>query len=295
MTTDRWPGDGLDPEDMAIPEIKLIQNVGGQDAKVVGAKPGDFYSALTGEIIPSSTGFDLIIVAMRKNRTYWGRTEIDDEPPVCASMDAKSMESINGKDCSDCPHRCETPWLLSSTERREKCLVNYNILGILPEGQMPVLIRATGISAQSSKQLYTQLSLNKELKGEWYKAKTHITSIPKKSSAGDAFAIVFGKLDLVQDVKQLADLKTQSIQLLGTQILLPEGRPEEEVEPEPEPEPTPGPEAEAKVEKKAQQPAPAVKPKKPAKPTAAPTPSPTANEPEPPVEEKRKELIDFDF
>ena len=34
----RWGGDGLDPEDMAIPEIKLIQNVGGSLAKEAGAK-----------------------------------------------------------------------------------------------------------------------------------------------------------------------------------------------------------------------------------------------------------------
>lgn len=231
MTTERWEGDGLGPEDMAIPEIKLIQNVGGTIAKGSGAKPGDFYSDLTGEIIPGPDGFDLVVVAMKKNRTYWGRTEIEDEPPVCASMDAKSMRSIDGQDCSECEHRCETPWLLSATERRAKCLVNYNVLGILAEGQMPVLIRATGISAQSSKQLYTQISLNKELAGSWYKAKVHVTSVPKKSSSGDAFAIHFGKLTLIQDTLQLEELKIQSAQLLGTQILLPEGRPEDELQP----------------------------------------------------------------
>lgn len=224
----RWEGDGLGPEDMAIPEIKLVQNVGGGDAKGSGAKPGDFYLPLTGEVIPGSDGFDLVVVAMKKNRTYWGRADIVDEPPICASMDAKSMVSIDGHDCSECEYRCETPWLLNARERREKCLVNYNVLGILPKDQMPVLIRATGISAQSSKQLYTQLSLNKELKGEWYKAKVLVASVPKKSSSGDAFAIHFGKLTLIQDTVQLEDLKIQSHQLLGTQILLPEGRPEEE-------------------------------------------------------------------
>lgn len=227
-----WGGDGLGPEDMAIPEIKLVQNVGGDIAKQAGAKPGDFYCSLTNEIIPGSEGFDMVIVAMQKNRTYWGRGDILDEPPSCASMNAVSMRSINGDDCATCEHRNEAPWLLSPTERREKCLVNYNVLGINLNGNLPILLRTSGISAQAAKELYTQISLNKQLAGAWYKAKAHVSSVPKKSAAGEAFAIRFGKLELVEDRLQLEELKIQSNQLLGTQIALPEGRePEAEVTP----------------------------------------------------------------
>jgi len=238
-----WGGDGLGPEDMAIPEIKLVQNVGGDIAKQAGAKPGDFYCSLTNEIIPGSEGFDMVVVAMRKNRTYWGRGDILDEPPSCASMNAASMVSINGDDCSTCEHRNEAPWFLSPAERREKCLVNYNVLGINLNGNLPTLLRTSGISAQAAKELYTQISLHKQLAGAWFKAKTHVTSVPKKSAAGDAFAIRFGKLELVEDQLQLAELRIQSNQLLGTQIALPEGRepeqPEGKVE-EAVPAPTPG-------------------------------------------------------
>lgn len=229
MTNERWGGDGLGPEDMAIPEIKLVQNVGGDTAKQAGADPGDFYCSLTDEIIKGNEGFDLVIVAMQKNRTYWGREDITDEPPLCASMDAKSMQSLNGGDCKTCQHRNEAPWLLSPTERRTKCLVNYNVLGIGAADYLPVLLRATGISSQTAKELYTQLTLNRHLIGAWYKAKTHVTSVKKKTGAGDAYAIKFGKLELIQDKNLLEEFKTQSGQLVGTVIALPEG-----MEPEPE-------------------------------------------------------------
>ena len=217
-----WGGDGLGPEDMAIPEIKLVQNVGGDMAKEAGAKPGNFYLSLSDEVIPE--GFDMVIVSMQKNRTYWGRAEIMDEPPECASPDARSMLSLNGDDCKTCERRCETPWLLTSDKRREMCLVNYNIIGIkLPE-EMPVLVRTSGLSAQAAKELYTQLALNKQLAGSWYKAKTHVVSVKKKSSAGEAFAMKFGKLTPVGDDMLKEGLRIQSGQLLGTVVALPEGR-----------------------------------------------------------------------
>ena len=226
MTQEKWGGDGLSPEDMAIPEIKLVQNVGGDTAKEAGALPGDFYCSLTDETFKGEEGFSMVIVAMQKNRTYWGRDDIGEEPPICASMNAASMKSMDGEDCSVCPHRNETPWLLSPTERRTKCLINYNVLGINLDNDLPILIRTTGISAQAAKELYTQLSLNRQLAGSWYKAKAHVTSVKKKSSAGDAFAIRFGKLELLQgDVKEL---EIRSKQLLGTPIALPLGREEPE-------------------------------------------------------------------
>jgi len=225
-----WGGDGLGPEDMAIAEIKLVQNVGGDMAKEAGAKPGNFYLSLSDEVIPE--GFDMVIVSMQKNRTYWGRAEIMDEPPECASPDARSMLSLNGDDCKACERRCETPWLLTPDKRREMCLINYNIIGIkLPE-EMPILVRTSGLSAQAAKELYTQLALNKQLAGSWYKAKTHVVSVKKKSSAGEAFAMKFGKLTPVGDEQLKEGLRIQSGQLLGTQVLLPVGRePEEELAP----------------------------------------------------------------
>lgn len=224
---ERWGGDGLGPEDLAIPEVKLIQNVGGSLAKGQGAQPGDFYLSLTDEVIKGQEGFDMVIVGIQKSRTYWGRADILDDPPECASLDARGMRSINGDDCSQCEFRNEAPWLLNREERRKKCLINYNILGIKYNEALPILLRTTGISAVPAKELYTQLTINKQLKGGWYKAKTHVSSIKKTSAAGDAYAVRFGKLEPIEE-KDLVDVKTQACQLLGTTIGLPEGRPEEE-------------------------------------------------------------------
>lgn len=204
---------------------------GGALAKDAGAKPGDFYCALTGEIIKGVEGFSMVIISIRKNRTYWGKTEgFSDEPPECSSLDSKT--GWDGTECTTCEHRCDAPWLLSATERRTKCLVNYNIMGINLDSDLPVIIRTTGISAQATKQLYTQLKLNRQLAKGWFKAKTQVTSIGKKTSAGEAFAIKFGKLELLSDEKQ-EELKTRSQQLLSTPLELPEARPEEEAKPEP--------------------------------------------------------------
>ena len=234
----KWEGDGLGPEDMAIPEVKLIQNVGGSTAKEAGASPGDFYCSLTDEVIKGIDGFDMVIVVMQKNRTYWGRTDISNEPPECASLQVRrgGGTSLLGDDCSLCEHRNEAPWLLTTAERRVKCLLNYNILGINMDG-LPILLRASGISSLPAKELYTQLTLNKILKKDWYKATTHVSSIPKKLAAGDAFALRFGKLQLIEDAVQLEEFKVQSNQMLGTQIALPEGRDEVEATPEVKPLP----------------------------------------------------------
>ncbi|MBU1173185.1 MAG: hypothetical protein KKD44_26775 [Proteobacteria bacterium] len=214
--------DGYGPEDMALPEVKLVQNVGGEQAKQCGATPGDFFLSLNDEVIPGSEGLDIVVVDIQKTRTYWGRTDIEDSPPECSGRDANSGLSDNGDKCSECPHRNDAPWLLDRDERRKVCTVDYNIMGIRISDYMPMIIRAGGISALAAKELITQLKLNKEIKGAYHKAKIHISSLPKKTSAGDAFAIRFKLTELVPDeeAKELAD---QSNRLLGEPELEPIG------------------------------------------------------------------------
>lgn len=220
--------DGLGPEDMAIPEIKLIQNVGGSEAKASGAQPGDFYCTVTGEIIKGTIGFDFVVVDIRKQRTYWGRTEIEDEPPICASADGKA--NMLGDSCDQCPYevRTDVPWAIPATERRNKCLPTYSILAIDIRNYLPILVRASGISTQSVRELLTSLRLNKALKGEYHRALVHVSSAMRKTAGGEAFAIVLRATGLISDQKQVEELKDQSIQLLGV-ALLPEGISEEQL------------------------------------------------------------------
>lgn len=223
MTTGRNM-DNFGTDDMALPEVKLIQNVGGDYAKELGAMPGDFYFTLTDDIVKGEIGFDVIVVDMQKTRTYWGRDDMGEDPPDCASLDANSMLSMDGKDCTECPHRCDTPWLLSASERRSKCIMNYNVLTINTENLMPLLIRTSGISSKAVKELNTQLRMNKALKGDYHRALVQVNSIKKKTAAGDAYAMRFRVKELISDALKAAELKAQSEQLLGTQLGLPEGR-----------------------------------------------------------------------
>lgn len=290
--------DSYGTEDMTIPEIKLVQNVGGTEAKEAGAVPGDFFSIVTGEVTKGDVGLDIVVVDIRKTRTYWGRTEIEDEPPICGSSDGKTNQ--DQESCEQCPHdaRCDTPWLLPAAERRTKCLLNYTVLAINAKDGLPTLLRATGISTQAVRSLMTALRLNKTLKGEYHRALVHVTSVIKKSESGEAYAMSLRATKLVDDEAQVEEFRVQSLSLLGMAdaALLPEGEAEadpdaaalpgekkqlpagwdgeaDEKETPPPPPPPPGEEAKETGEKKAGE-------KKP-----APTPTP-ATKPNP---------IDVDF
>ncbi len=188
-------------EDMAMPEVKLVQNVGGGFAKDKGARPGDFFIGLTDEVIKGTEGFDIVVIDMTKTRTYWGRAEISDEPPECASLDADSLVSIQNTSCKECPYREDLAWRLSASERRGKCNISYNPLAIVPTDEkrdtnLPVLIRASGISTKPIKELFTQLRLNPKLRTKdgqslIHKALIHVTSERKKTVSGEAWCYHF--------------------------------------------------------------------------------------------------------
>jgi hypothetical protein len=276
--------DGYGPEDFVIPEIKLIQNVGGETAKGEGAKPGDFYIQITGEKITEP--FNITVIDIRKQRTYWGRTEIADEPPVCSSADGKT--SLNGEECDKCPYeaRNDTPWLLSADERRKKCLLHYTILAI--KDSMPVIIRAGGISIQGVRELLTQLRQNRQLKGEYHRAVVKVSSVKKKTAAGEAFQMQLRAADLISDAAKVKELLELSNQFLG--IALPVGTPEEETPAEATQK---APEAKSEVTPKPE-------PKPEAKPAAPPAPVPEAqaaevSQPGSEEPEPEPEKLDVDF
>lgn len=221
MTQEKWAGDGLNQDDLAIPEIKLIQASGGSIAKAAGADPGQFYSELTDEIFAS---FELVVASMQKSRTYWGRSEIGEEPPECSSNDM--VEGFLGQ-CADCEFRNDAPWLLKAEERRVMCLATYNVMGVNITNGLPVLIRCGGLSSGAAKQLYTQLTLHPQVAGAWYRAKTVVSSVPRKTPYGDSFAIKFGALQLLPEDQQ-PSLAIRTNQLIGRQVeVLTEGEPME--------------------------------------------------------------------
>jgi hypothetical protein len=212
--------ESYNPNDLAIPEMKLVQNVGGDEAKQAGAKPGDFYCAITQEIIPGTEGFEIVVTGpARKTRTYWGTTEIGDDPPICASQDG--VTSVNGDNCETaCPYKAynDAPYLLPAAERRLKCTPNYNIIAIKLSDMMPVLIRCTGISSMAARELNTLLKFHKAIRGQYFKAKLRVTAIKKKTAVGEAFAIKFGDPAPITDPAILTEVKDQLNVFTGIQI-----------------------------------------------------------------------------
>ena len=227
MVEPRRKLDEYGADDFAIPEWRVIQKVGGDWAKQQGAQAGSFYNSGSDEIADE---LNIVVVDILTGRARWGE-EISDAGPVCASLDAKSNFSANGDDCSRCSYRQDTPWTADAGERRKMCCLNYTILGITLDGYMPCIIRAHGISAQPTRQLLTQLKLNRSLRGEYHRAVVNIKTQEKTTKYGSAFALHPRIVELITDNVKAGELKAESNRLLGVPIALPEGRPEEELEP----------------------------------------------------------------
>jgi hypothetical protein len=201
-------------KDMAIPEIKIVQNVGGDEAKMMGAIPGDFYCALTGEKIPGDVGFDIVLSERASiERTYWGPDHDvqSDEPPICSSWDG--FTSNLGDECQTaCPYNafCDAPGLLGTEERKTKCTPGFKVTGISLTNMMPVFIRCSGWSAGAARELNFMITFHKNMRGQFFKAKFRVTTIKRKGTAGEAFVIKFGQPQLLEpetlsEVKQIIE------------------------------------------------------------------------------------------
>ncbi|MBA7479318.1 hypothetical protein ES707_14752 [subsurface metagenome] len=288
--------DGYGPEDMALPTWVLLQKTGGSWAKSLGGQPGQFHNTGSDEIADE---LNIIVVDILTGRARWSE-EISDAGPLCASLDAKGNISVNGDDCSQCEFRLDTPWSSDAAERRTKCCLNYTILGIALNDYMPCLIRAHGISALPLRQLISQLRLNRQLHGEYFRAAINIKSQEKTGKYGTAYALHPKIVELITDETKIEGLKAESNRLLEAPIPLPAGRPEEEPVPlgfTPE-----GIPFYSEAEKDRLLAPAAIEPPPAAGPAATPpaaAPTPAAKKPEPKKEEEKeptkKAPLDLDF
>ena len=118
-------------------------------------------------------------------------------------------------------------------ERRKRCCLNFTILGIdIDHDNIPLIVRAHGVSAKAARELITQLRLNSALRGDYHRAIINIKSQERDTPYGVTYAIRPKIVRLITDERRAAELKEQSVRLLGAPLPLPEGRPEEEQEPE---------------------------------------------------------------
>ncbi len=175
----------LGMDDMNIPELKINQATGGDYAKEqLEAKLGQMYVSTTGEVYDQ---IDLQILMVQRNQTFWGRTDITDEPPICASLDG--ISSLDGQICKECQHYRERA-SLDKEERRKECQRGYVVLA-LDENQMPYVIRLMGISADSGRDLNAMLYFNKGLRVNRGGFFFRVSTMKKKTAAGEAWMFKF--------------------------------------------------------------------------------------------------------
>ncbi len=175
----------LGMDDMNIPELKINQATGGDYAKEsLKANLGQMYVSTTGDIFDQ---VDVQVLMVQKNRTFWGRTDITDDPPICSSLDG--VTSVDGQICKACQHYRERA-SMDKEERRKECQTGYVVMA-LDENQMPLVIRLMGISADAGRDLNAMLYFNKALRtnrGAFY---FRVSTMKKKTAAGEAWMFKF--------------------------------------------------------------------------------------------------------
>ena len=209
--------DTFGSDDMSVPELKLVQNTGGETIKAAGGKPGDLYLTLSNEIFKGDKGMAIVVVDIAKNRTYWGRTEITADPPKCSSLDG--ITSGDGKACATCALRCDTPWALKADERRTKCLLSYVVMALNEADGSPMIIRTSGMSTRSVKDLISLLRFNHQINGEYHKVLIPVFSEKRVTPFGPAYALKFGMPKLITDEAKITNFKALSETLLGRNLL----------------------------------------------------------------------------
>ncbi len=220
--------DTIGPEDLARPEIKLIQSTGGETAKSLGAKAGDFFNVMTGEIFNS---FEFIFVDSYIQRVFWGRLALGDEPPKCSSLNAKSYISVDGKDCRKCQYLLDNAAMIDATARREKCTKQNSFMGLLLPNLDPFIFRAAGTSSQAVTNLisrfrYNKATWNKETQEiEYHRFKIAALSSEQDTPYGKTYVIHFGEISPLNDPEFEQTLYLTSAAILGqSNNLLSEGQ-----------------------------------------------------------------------
>jgi len=213
--------DSIGPEDLLRPEIKLLQNTGGETAKAAGAKPGQFYNTMSGEIY--TDGFEFVVLDFAIGRVYWGRDVMGDEPPMCSSINANSYQGANGEDCRTCPHLLDNAAMVDAKARREKCTKQYSVFGLLLPNMEPFIFRAPGTSSQSIMALMSRFRFNRACRNsaggiDYHRFKVAASASEQKTAAGSAWVIRFGDITPFGDQNIEQDLFLMSAQMLGQTV-----------------------------------------------------------------------------
>lgn len=197
----------VNEERLALPEYRLIH----KEISGVPAKAGKFWLKDFGI---EADSVKAIVVGFKKTRTFWGRKEILDQPPVCSSDDG--LIGWDGKNCYTCEYFNDAPWMMSIEQRKEKCNPNYLLLCIDQEKEdsqredNPFVIRASGIDAQTAKRLHDWLRIHPKARGQLWAVEVEFISEQKNTKGGLLYALSYKVLRflLPEERKGFAELAT---------------------------------------------------------------------------------------
>lgn len=140
--------ENLDPSDIKIPKIKIVQ-LTSQEVADGKARPGQFYNSLTQE---ATDTVECVLLQLGKTRVAWEGVFKRGEEPKCRSFDG--IRSASGQLCSKCKLK---EW--GANNEKPECNQGYTWLAALDNGEYtPFRIIASGTSVSPTKDFLNVLA-----------------------------------------------------------------------------------------------------------------------------------------
>jgi hypothetical protein len=137
----------LDPSDMKMPKIKLVQSTSLEAAKGL-AKPGQFYNAVTKKAYDE---LHCILLTLGKSRVKWPEKFKRGDDPLCRSTDGQNRGNSGCGTHALCSKCSYSSWdNLPDGQNKPSCNMSYVWLAVDPEGN-PFRITMSGMSVSPTK------------------------------------------------------------------------------------------------------------------------------------------------
>ena len=135
--------ENFDTTDLVLPRLKITQAISGVVTEG-NAKAGQFYAALTGEVMDAP--LEIVLLGMRKRRVMWDKKG---ETILCRSMDSKWKHDGSLK-CQDCPHQ---QW--GENNEPPKCSFTYDYPVLLRASEQPMIFSLSSTAMNAARKLNT--------------------------------------------------------------------------------------------------------------------------------------------
>jgi hypothetical protein len=191
--------EALDPSDIKMPKIKLIQPTSLEATKGV-CPAGWFFNTVTKE---KSESIDCVLLRFEKSRVKWKKPFKRGEEPLCKSYDGKK-KSDGTMRCENCP---DSKWdNLGSEQTKPECNMSYVWLG-LDGKKSPFRFIASGMSVSPTKDF---LNLIAPRNYPVFVYRVNISSVQKENDQGVFYVMQYNVKGIVSK-EDAAGLKEASV------------------------------------------------------------------------------------